>query len=294
MVTDAVWTDYNQDGLMDLLVVREMNSPVLLKNIGGKRLEVQKIPELEKFHGFWYSIISGDFDQDGYDDYIIGNLGENARFRPSEKYPVNLYAIDLDLDGVIDPVTTAYWEDKNGKMTEYPVNYLDELFSQSTFFQKRFSDFITFSLTGIKDIFNEEILKRLDFKLYVNTLSSYVIWNDKGKFTWQKLPPQLQLSPLTKMVAGDFNSDGFTDVLLGGNDYSYDRSTGNYDAEKGTLLLSKGKNRSFDILKPSQSGILFQGMLQSLQYFKGDTSLVVAGFNRSKSEVFLVNPVRSK
>ena len=286
MVTDAVWTDYDKDGFKDLLVVREMNSPVLLKNIDGKRLEVQKIPELEKFHGFWYSIIAGDFDHDGYDDYIIGNLGENAKFSASDMYPVNLYAIDLDLDGVIDPVTTAYWKDKNGKMTEYPVNYLDELFSQSTFFQKNFNDFVTFSYTSINDMFNQEILKRLEFKLFVNTLSSYVIWNDKGKFRWEKLPRELQLSPITRMVTADFNGDGFTDILLGGNDYTYDRSTGHYDAEKGSLLLSKGKSRSFDILKPSQSGILLQGMLQSLQYFKGDTSLVVAGFNRDKAVVY--------
>ena len=39
---------------------------------------------------------------------------------------------------------------------------------------------------------------------------------------------------------------------------------------------------AFDVLTPSQSGILLQGMLGSLLYFEGDTSLVVAGFNRAK------------
>jgi hypothetical protein len=55
--------------------------------------------------------------------------------------------------------------------------------------------------------------------------------------------------------------------------------------------LNKGKNQEkgkpvFDILGPSKSGILLQGMLESLLYLKGDTSLVVAGFNRSKATVF--------
>ncbi len=63
------------------------------------------------------------------------------------------------------------------------------------------------------------------------------------------------------------------------------------DANKGIVLLNKGKNQVkgqpvFDVLSPSQSGLLLQGMVQSLLYFKGDTSLVVAGFNRAKAQVF--------
>jgi enediyne biosynthesis protein E4 len=294
MVTDAVWTDYDKDGWPDLLVVREWDSPVLLKNIEGKKLVPQKIPELEAYHGFWYTVAAGDFDGNGYEDYIVGNLGDNNRFTISNRYPMNCYAIDLDLDGIIDPVTTAYWKDKSGKMTEYPINYYDELYAQSTFFQKKYRDFVTFSYAGINDMFDKDILKRLELKLYVNTSSSYVIWNDKGKFRWEKLPEPVQLSPVTKIIVSDFNGDSYPDVLLGGNDYTYDISTGYYDANKGIVLLSKGKSRAFDMLMPSQSGILLQGMLQSLEYFRGDTTLVVAGFNRSKAEVYMQNHQKSK
>lgn len=289
MVTDAIWTDYDRDGYEDLLVVREWDSPVLLKNVDGKKLVPQKIPELEAYHGLWYSVAAGDFDGNGYEDYVLGNLGVNNRFNISDKYPMNLYAIDLDLDGIIDPVTTAYWQDKNGKMTEYPVNYLDELYSQTTFFQKKYPDFISFSYAGIKDMFDTEVLKKLDFKLHVNTTSSYVIWNNKSIFRWEKLPDPVQVSPVTRMIVSDFNGDNYPDVLIGGNDYTYDLSTGYYDSNKGLVLLSKGKSQSFDVLAPSRSGILLQGMLQSLQYFKGDTNLVVAGFNRANAVVYRQN-----
>ena len=47
MVTDAVWTDYDSDGWEDLFVVREWNSPVILKNMNGKELVAQTIPELD-------------------------------------------------------------------------------------------------------------------------------------------------------------------------------------------------------------------------------------------------------
>ena len=294
MVTDAIWTDYDKDGWEDLLVAREYNSLVLLKNMNGKELVPQNIPELETHQGIWSSLAVGDFNKDGYDDYIAGNLGDNNRFDISDKYPLQIYAIDLDRDGTLDPLMTAYWPDRYGKITEYPVNYLDELQAQSNFFQIKFKDYVTFSYASIGDMLDENILKRVEFKLYVNTTSSYILWNDKGKFRWEKLPKALQVSPIKKMIVQDFNGDSYPDVLVGGNDYTYDVATGYYDANKGIVLLNKGEKQekgkpSFDVLSPSQSGILLQGMVESLLYFKGDTSLVVAGFNRAKTDVFEVS-----
>jgi hypothetical protein len=291
MVTDAVWTDYDNDGWEDLLVTREYNSVVLLKNMKGKELVPQNIPELENKRGIWYSIVAGDFNKDGYQDFIVGNLGENNRFTVSDKYPLNLYAVDLDGDGIIDPLSTAYWPDQNGKMKEYPINYLDELWSQSSFFKRKFKDHASFSYASIDDMLDENILKKVEFKLDVNTTSSYILWNDKGKFRWERLPDALQVSPIKKMIVQDFNGDGYPDVLVGGNDYTYDVATGYYDANKGIVLINKGDKQgkgkpSFEVLQPSQSGILLQGMVESLLYFKGDTSLVVAGFNRAKVSVF--------
>jgi hypothetical protein len=93
------------------------------------------------------------------------------------------------------------------------------------------------------------------------------------------------------MIVSDFNGDKYPDVLVSGNDYTYDIATGYYDANKGIILLNNGKKLnngmpSFEILTPAQSGMLLQGMVESLLYFEGDTSLVVVGMNRAKVEVF--------
>jgi enediyne biosynthesis protein E4 len=291
MVTDAIWTDYDHDGWEDLLVLREFNSPILLKNMGGKKLVPQNLPELEGHHGIWYSVIAGDFNHDGYEDYILGNLGDNHRFTVSDQYPLRLYAIDFDLDGNLDPVMTGYWKDPEGKMKEYPVNYLDELNAQSNYFHKKFKDFAAFSVATIDDIIDKNLLKRVEFKLFVNTTSSYILWNEKGKFRWEKLPEALQVAPINKMIVRDFNDDTYPDILVTGNDYTYDVSTGYYDANKGLVLLNKGSKaikgkQSFDVLTPSQSGIALQGMVESLQCFDGDTMMIVAGINRSKTVVY--------
>jgi hypothetical protein len=129
-------------------------------------------------------------------------------------------------------------------------------------------------------------MKRTQLKMQVNSASSSIIWNDKGKFRWEKLPAELQVSPIKKMIVSDLNGDNYPDVICAGNDYTYDVSTGNYDANKGIVLLSNGKKQSFKILPPSESGLHFQGMVESLLYFDGDTALVVAGINRDKTAVF--------
>jgi len=286
MVTDAVWTDYDKDGWEDLLVVREWNSPVMLRNNNGKELVPQNIKDIDVYHGLWYSVTACDLDLDGDDDYLLGNLGENNQFSVSPQYPLSLYALDFEMDGIIDPMITAFWKDKNGKMKEYPVNYLDELIEQSSFFQNKFKDYNSFSNSTIDNILDENLRNRLELKLFVNTISSYILWNENGKFRWEKLPGEVQVSPVKEMVVHDLNNDKYPDIIIAGNDYTWDVSTGYFDALKGIILLNGGSKRSFSVIPPSGSGLFLQGMVESLLFYEGDTSLLIGGINRGKAVVF--------
>ncbi len=289
MVTDAVWSDYDGDGWEDLLISREWNSIAILKNENGESLTGQEIPEIESMHGMWFSISSGDFDQDGDEDYVLGNLGENNRFHVSDQYPLRVYALDLDMNGSLDPLSTGYWKDKNDVMTEYPVNYLDELNGQSPYFTRKFKNYKSFSYAPLKEILDSAAMERVVYTFKTNTTSSHILWNDEGSFVWQKLPRVAQLSPIKKILVEDFNNDSYPDVLLAGNDYTYDVSTGFYDANKGIILLSKDGKPLADIKQPSESGLLLQGMVQSLLYIEGDTPLIVAGINRDSVKTFTLN-----
>jgi hypothetical protein len=289
MVTDAVWSDYDGDGWEDLLITREWNSVAFLKNLEGKRLENQDLPEIESMHGIWYSVTAGDFDKDGDPDYILGNLGENHRFTISDQYPLRIYAFDLDMNGTLDPISTAYWKDQEDVMREYPINYLDELIGQSPYFLQKYQTYTSFSYETIEDILEADMMKRVNDTLYVNTSSSYILWNNTDHFEWERLPRTIQVSPIKKMIVYDFNNDTYPDVLLAGNDHSYDIGTGFYDANKGFLLLSKDGQPLSDLKPPSQSGIILQGMVESLLFFDGDTPLIIAGFNREKAKAFYVN-----
>ena len=286
MVTDAIWSDYDGDGWEDLLMAREWNSIAILKNLEGRSFQNQEIPEIESLHGIWYSITAGDFDQDGDNDFIVGNLGENHRFTVSDQYPLRIYALDLDFNGTLDPILTGYWKDQNEVMREYPINYFDDLMTQSPYFAINVDNYTSFSYATINDLLDSTVLSRVDYTLRTTTTASYILWNRGDKFEWEKLPDLAQVSPITKTIVRDFNNDSYPDVILAGNDHTYDISTGYYDANKGIVLLSKDKRPFVDLLTPSQSGIMLHGMVESLLYLDGETPLIVAGFNRDKASVF--------
>lgn len=284
MVTDAIWTDYDQDGWIDLLIAREWNSLALLRNTDGVLKEIE-LPDLEAKHGLWFSLGAGDLDGDGDTDFVVGNLGQNHRFTISDEFPMRVYSLDLDKNGFIDPISTAYWKDEHGVMQEYPINYLDEMASQSPFFRKLFTSYTKFSYTTAQDIIKPDTISKAN-TYFVNTTASYFLINDNGKFTWQELPVQAQVAPIRKVIVTDFNADGKMDILLAGNDNTYDVSTGYYNASKGLLMLGQEK-LDFEVLPPAKSGILFNGQVESLLYFENQgIPYVMGGINRKGITTF--------
>ena len=291
MVSDAVFSDYNGDGWEDLIVAREWNSVVVLENDRGNAFVTREFPELEARHGMWFSINQGDFDLDGDPDYLLGNLGENHRFHVSEEYPLRIHAMDLDMNGSMDPIFTAYWPDQYDRMTEYPVNYLDELVAQSNYFARKYPDYTRFSQASFESMFDSTALNRVEQVFYIQNTSNFILWNEGESFRWERLPYQAQVSPLKKSIIRDFNGDGYPDALLAGNDHSFDIGTGYYDACKGILLLSRNGKPLDEVLLPSQTGLVLNGMVESLLYLDGDEPLVVAGINRDSVLVYSFNTV---
>jgi len=257
---------------------------VVLKNVDGIQFEIVADASMKSMHGAWSSIGAGDFDGDGDQDLILGNLGENHRFNVDEQHPMHLYAVDLDQNGTIDPLTTAYWANVHGKMEEYPINYLDELAAQSPYFRKTFTSYTAFSYADVSKIFDPKIIPAENV-FSITTTSSYVLWNEDGNYVWQRLQMEAQTAPIRKMLVSDFNNDGFEDIILGGNDYTYDVSTGYYSANKGTVLLGDS-GQNFIMLPPAKSGFTVDGQVESLMLFEGNPSLVVTGLNRKPVKVF--------
>ncbi|MFM7839714.1 MAG: VCBS repeat-containing protein, partial [Chitinophagaceae bacterium] len=80
MVTSCLWTDFNNDGWQDLILVGEYMPIRFYQNQQGQFAEITASTGLEHTNGWWNGITGGDFDQDGDIDYVVGNLGLNTPY----------------------------------------------------------------------------------------------------------------------------------------------------------------------------------------------------------------------
>lgn len=249
MVTSALWTDYDNDGWVDLVVVGEFMPITFYRNDKGKTLGRQPVV-LDNSVGWWNSVTGGDFDNDGDIDYVAGNLGLNSRYKASPEQPVCLYAKDFDGNGRIDPILCRFIQGK-----EYLTHPRETLSTQMVSMRRRFLHYSDYGKAAFSDIFDaDQLHDALVFKA-TNMASSYIENNGNGQFVVKPLPIQAQFSPILGLVVADVNEDGNLDILGVGNEYGTEPLTGWYDAGIGTCLLGNGAG-AFATLPTGKSGFL--------------------------------------
>jgi hypothetical protein len=263
MVTDAVWSDVNGDGKVDLIVVGELMPITIFINQGNK-FEKQKETGLENYLGWWNSIATADFDQDGDTDFVIGNLGANNAYHPTFERPVKIYAKDFDNNGSVDPVTFAYYKDREGGIyNSFPSHFWDDLIGQSPMFRRKFDRYKYFALSTEESFFTEE--EKQDVVILTGNYDR-TVWVENlgnGKFQVHELPVMAQIAPTNGIITDDINGDGFTDILMVGNDYGNEIFIGRLDASVGLLLLGGG-NGDFKAVSPKESGFIVPGDAKAL------------------------------
>lgn len=258
MVSDALFTDFDDDGQTDLVLVGEWMPVTFFKNTGGKFKNVTSLSGVGSLTGWWNSIAAGDFRHTGRTDYIVGNLGLNTFYRGDESTPLAITARDFENNGAFVAITSLYLPDQQGEKKEFPAFGRDEIAKQFPSIKNRFPTYRSFALTTMDDLLTPEQRKGA-IRLQANMLQSCFLRNDgAGKFTLIPLPREAQVSVLNGMVVDDFDGDGNPDVLINGNDYGTDAATGRYDALNGLLLKGDGKG-GFSACSIGESGVFVPG-----------------------------------
>ena len=248
MVTDAVFSDIDNDGDIDLIVVGEWMKIKVLENDNGIFIDSSvKFGIKDDSRGIWWSITASDLDNDGDDDYIIGNLGKNNKFKATKEQPFKVYVNDFDNNGTNDVVLAKYY-----KGDYVPMRGKECTTQQMPYVSEKFKDYHSFASSKLIDILPEGKVK--DALVYeITNFESIILINENGKLKRKQLPIQAQLSPIKGTLVDDFNADGYKDILLVGNHYGVEVETTRYDAGYGALLLGDGNN-NFKFTPPNISG----------------------------------------
>ncbi len=237
MVTDAEWIDYNKDRKLDLIVVGEWMPLTLFKNTGDSLVNVTEQAGLAKTNGWWNCVLVDDLNEDGYVDFVAGNLGENSKIQASHAEPVSIYISDFDNNGLIEQILCYY---KLGH--SYPMLLRPDLVKQLPYLKQKYPSHADYAGKQITEIFSENQLNKAVIKKAYTFGTSVFYGNKEGSFLWQLLPTEAQISPVYAIMARDFDSDGSKDLLLAGNFYGVQPQLGRYDASYGTLLTGNGAN----------------------------------------------------
>lgn len=238
IVTDAIFTDFDSDGLQDLIVVGEWMMPTFLKNMDGDFKDVTKSVSDEKLNGLWQSIAPFDIDGDGDLDYLLGNWGLNSKFKATREYPLRMYYGDFDDNSQTETIVAV---EKNKKY--YPLASLDELAGQLiSLTKKKFPTYKSFAGKSIYEIYDEKILKKGTI-FQVHELASGYLKNENGNFTFYHFSNELQVAPLHTFLCADYDGDGKEEALAAGNYFGVTPYHGRFDGFSGALI--KDENTVF-------------------------------------------------
>jgi hypothetical protein len=235
MVTDAVWSDVDRDGRLDLVVVGEWMPITVFHNANGK-LQRVAVKGLEKSDGWWNRIIAGDFTGDGRTDFIVGNLGTNTRLQADARHPASMLVKDFMHDGFVEQIISTYIGDRS-----YPLPLRDDLVKALPFLKGRFPKYSDYAGKTTDEVFTKEELAGAATKEADTFATSLVKSNADGSFTIVPLPREAQAAPVYGLLAGDFDRDGRTDILLAGNFSGFKPDIGGASGSYGTMLRGDGK-----------------------------------------------------
>lgn len=290
LVKTALWTDYDGDMDLDLIVTGEWMPIRVYKNENGKLKEQSNALGLDKTAGWWNSISSGDFDNDGDTDYILGNLGLNSKNKASQNAPFTIFAKDFDQNNTFD-VALGFYE--NGVC--YPLRGKQCSSEQVPAISQKIPDYTTFANSTMQDIYGSNQIGTAVKREAFQFASCYMENKGASGFVLYPLPNEAQIAPSFGTMIQDFDRDGCLDVLLVGNQYPIEIETTRQDAHRGVLLKGDCNNK-FQALSVPETGILNDGDAKSIAWVahnKSEQPLILVANNNGKLSAFSINTLES-
>jgi hypothetical protein len=287
LVTGAAWIDYDGDSKLDLIVVGEWMPVGVFHQENGHLLDRTAEAGLAGTNGWWNSIQTADLNGDGggHLDLVLGNLGLNSYLRASPTEPVRMYLGDFFQTGTLQQIITVY---RHG--VSYPLAGRDELAKAMPVLRSRYPTYASFGASRIEDIVPKKELRQASV-LEAGTFANAIALNrGDGTFALRPLPTEAQFAPVYASLAGDFDDDGLTDLIVAGNFFGVTPVQGRYDASYGLLLHGDGRG-GFSPVDMERSSLEIDGQVRKMALLKranGERLILVA---RNNDRLELIQPL---
>jgi hypothetical protein len=237
----------------------------------------------QELKGWWYQIKPGDFDGDGDQDFIVGNIGLNNKFHPSDAKNLHVFSNDFDDNGTLDIVLSKHY---NGDIV--PVRGKECSTEQMPFLANKFASYASFASSSMAEIYGAEKLEEA-LHLQVNSFASIYLEN-LGDFRFRStaLPQAAQLAPINSIVVRDFDGDGQLDVVVAGNMFGAEVETPAYDAGKGLFLKGLGGGQFESSLYLPETGLFLHKNVKAVEMINlgGKIPGLLVGNNNERPQIY--------
>jgi hypothetical protein len=276
-VMDALITDYDYDGLNELILVGEWE-PLSIYSFqnGGWILEHQS---QEK--GWYNTVYATNLDNDPEFEFVAGNLGLNSQWIATPAKPIINYYGDFDNNQTIDPILSCYIGEGS-----YPLVSRDDLIGQLPSLKKFFTSYKDYAQIDMAGLLKNLPNPSTDT---INDLRTVIFDLQSGELHAIPLPTEAQIAPVYAISSLDYDDDGDQDLLIAGNNEFNRVKLGEMNANHGLLLRNDG-DLHFSNIPSTISGLNVRGDTRSIVPIKiQDHQYLMFGINNRIAESYKIN-----
>ncbi|HEY9154617.1 MAG TPA: FG-GAP-like repeat-containing protein, partial [Opitutaceae bacterium] len=252
LVNSALWSDVDGDGAPDLVLAIQWGEVRYLHNDGHGHFEdwTERAGFASAGKGWWTSLASADFNQDGRPDFVAGNVGLNTPYRASPEEPALLYY------GAFAPgVGQIALETETEADRVYPRMTRGELAEKIPSILRKFPRNDDYARATIQELFTPERIAKARKYEATEFRSGVFLSQPDGTYRFVPFPRIAQISPFESVVAGDLDGDGFADVYALQNSFAPLPAVGHFDGGLSQLFRGDGHG-NFAIVTPKESELL--------------------------------------